>query len=60
MANPGRCFPAAETAGSPECKASFQSLDQEAVFIFIPLTAGGCLYQRNGLPCEMGHRFWLL
>lgn len=35
---------AVAAAGSPGCKAWFLSPDQEAVFIFILLTAGGCLY----------------
>lgn len=46
---------AAEAAGSPGCKASFQSLDEEAVFVFIPLTAGGCSYPKKWPPREMGH-----
>lgn len=51
MANPGHCFPAAaEAAGSPGSKASFQSLDQEAVLIFIPLTAGECLHPKKCPP----------
>lgn len=52
---PWPLFPAAvEAAGSPGCKASFQSLGQEAVFIFIPLTAGGVYTQRNSLPLRDG------